>query len=120
MDVRQLRYFMAVAEERHITRAAEKLGIQQPPLSRFIKNIEAELDVRLFTRTPRGVELTEAGQAFRDEAGKVLAGLENAIEVTRARRGASVDAFASASRQRDLLLPWCRASCMSSGRHSRV
>ena len=83
MDVRQLRYFMAVAEERHITRAAEKLGIQQPPLSRFIKNIEAELDVRLFTRTPRGVELTEAGQAFHDEARKVLAGLENAIEAAR-------------------------------------
>ena len=83
MDVRQLRYFMAVAEERHITRAAEKLGIQQPPLSRFIKNIEAELDVRLFTRTPRGVELTEAGQAFHGEARKVLAGLENAIEVAR-------------------------------------
>jgi DNA-binding transcriptional LysR family regulator len=81
--MRQLRYFVAVAEERHITRAAEKLGIQQPPLSRFIKSIETDLDVRLFKRTPRGVELTEAGQAFYVEANKVLAGLETAIETAR-------------------------------------
>src|SRR5258708_29372048 len=62
---------------------------QQPPLSRFIKNIEAELDVRLFTRSPRGVELTEAGQAFHDEARKVLAGLENAIDRKSTRLNSS-------------------------------
>lgn len=83
MEVRQLRYFIAVAEEGHITRAAERLGIQQPPLSRLIKTIEDSLDVRLFVRKPRGVELTEAGVAFYHEATQVLAGIENAVETTR-------------------------------------
>lgn len=83
MDLRQLRYFMAVAEEGHITRAAEKLGIQQPPLSRLIRTIEKELDVRLFIRRPRGVELTEAGSSFYREVAQVLAGLESAVETTR-------------------------------------
>jgi len=83
MDVRQLRYFMAVAEEGHITRAAERLGIQQPPLSRFIKAMEDKLDVRLFIRKPRGVALTEAGAAFYREASSVLAGLDHAVEMAR-------------------------------------
>ena len=83
MDLRQLRYFMTVAEEGHITRAAERLGIQQPPLSRLIKTIERELDVRLFIRRPRGVELTEAGSSFYRDVAQVLAGLENAVETTK-------------------------------------
>jgi DNA-binding transcriptional LysR family regulator len=83
VDLRQLRYFIAVAEEGHITRAAEKLGIQQPPLSRLIANIERDLDVRLFLRRPRGVELTEAGLAFYREACGVLAGLDHAIETAK-------------------------------------
>lgn len=78
-----MRYFVAVAEEGHITRAAEKLGIQQPPLSRLIGNIERDLDVRLFVRRPRGVELTEAGIAFYRGACGVLAGLDDTIETTR-------------------------------------
>lgn len=83
MDLRQLRYFVAVAEEGHITRAADRLGIQQPPLSRLIKAIEQDLDVRLLIRKPRGVELTEAGLAFYREATQVLASVENAVETTR-------------------------------------
>ena len=83
MNLRQLRFFMIVAEEGHITRAAERLGIQQPPLSRLIKTIERDLDVRLFIRRPRGVELTEAGNSFYREVAQVLAGLENAVETTK-------------------------------------
>ena len=83
MDLRHFRYFIAVAEEGHITRAAERLGMQQPPLSQRIKAIERELDVQLFRRKPRGVELTAAGQAFLKNARAVLAQFNRTFETTR-------------------------------------
>src|SRR5262245_6656927 len=83
LDLRQLRYFIAVAEEGHVTRAAERLGMQQPPLSRQIQAIERELDVRLFRRKARGVELTDAGRAFLDNARATLAQFDHAVEATR-------------------------------------
>jgi DNA-binding transcriptional LysR family regulator len=83
MDLRHLRYFIAVAEEGHITRAAERLGMQQPPLSRQINAIERELDVQLFRRKSRGVELTDAGRALLEDARATLANLDRSFERTR-------------------------------------
>jgi DNA-binding transcriptional LysR family regulator len=83
MEFRHLRYIIAVAEEGHITRAAERLGIAQPPLSRLIKTIEQEINVQLFRRVPRGVELTDAGRTFLAGARATFANLDRTLESTR-------------------------------------
>jgi DNA-binding transcriptional LysR family regulator len=88
VELRHLRYFIALAEEGSFVRASERLHISQPPLSTQIKDLESELEVRLFERTNRGVVLTPAGNAFYAEARAVLARLQQAcIAAQRANRG---------------------------------
>jgi DNA-binding transcriptional LysR family regulator len=88
MELRHLRYFVAVAEERNFTRAAERLGINQPPLSLQIRQLEKEMGTPLFRRQPRGVELTNSGKLMLEEARVILKQVEQArIGVRRRGRG---------------------------------
>ena len=83
MEVRHLRYFVAVAEELHFSRAARRLHMAQPPLSQQIRNLEAELGMPLLARGRRPLRLTEAGRFFKSQAVDILAKLDQAVEGAR-------------------------------------
>lgn len=83
MELRHLRYFVAVAEAGSLTRAAERLGIQQPPLSQQIKALETELGVQLFRRQNKRLEINENGRAFLERARRILADAQEAVTFVR-------------------------------------
>lgn len=91
MELRHLRYFVAVAEERHFGRAAERLHMAQPPLSQQIRQLEAELGLTLLTRTTRRVDLTPAGAAYLERAREILSAVDaaahEAASIASGRRG---------------------------------
>ncbi|WP_371129901.1 LysR family transcriptional regulator [Phenylobacterium sp.] len=84
MELRHLRYFLAVAEELHFARAAARLGIEQSPLSRQIRDLEMDLRVRLFDRTRRATSLTKAGERFLVDARWILNDVDGSARAARA------------------------------------
>jgi DNA-binding transcriptional LysR family regulator len=86
MELRQLKYFLAVAEDLHFRRAAERLHVAQPAISEQIRKLEAELGVQLFHRTQRHVSLTPAGVALQEDARRVLEGVDAAVRAAQRRR----------------------------------
>ena len=101
MDIRQLRYFSAVAQSGHLTRAAASLGIQQPPLTQQLHRLEAEIGLALFERHPKGMRLTDAGEALLVDAQRLLADFDATRQRLRERadgeRGTLSVAFTSSS-----------------------
>src|SRR5262249_12733870 len=83
VELRHLRYFVAVGEEEHFGRAAERLHVVQPALTRQVRQLEEEIGCALFERLKRGVRLTEAGKSFLHEAGRLLAELGHSVDRTR-------------------------------------
>ncbi|MCG8416641.1 MAG: LysR family transcriptional regulator [Proteobacteria bacterium] len=87
MSLSQIRYFVAVAEEGNVGRAAQRLHVAQPAISRHIRALEDEIGAQLFERTPRGMTLLPPGRVFCDHASAILAAVDRAVVATRAETG---------------------------------
>src|SRR5437868_14805552 len=95
VELRHLRYFVAVAEELHFGRASTRLGIAQPPLSQQIRQLEQELGAVLFNRTKRRLELTPAGRAFLEHTRQILPETDRAKRVARRAGRGDIGGLAS-------------------------
>ena len=116
MELRHIRYFLVVAEERHFTRAAAKIGIGQPPLSQQIKDLEAEIGASLFRRVAHGAELTTAGEAFLQAVKEMPVLAERATRAARRAARGETGSLASASqRQRSSTRRCPQLSALSVG-----
>jgi len=113
MELRHLRYFAAVAETGHITRAAARLGIQQPPLSQQIRALEDEVGTALFHRHPKGVTLTDSGRLFLAEARRILQDVaameERMARVAKGMRGLLAVAFTTSAAAHEFMPKALRA-----------
>ncbi len=87
VSLSQIRYFVAVAEEGNVGRAARRLHVAQPPVSRQIRALEDEIGALLFERTPRGMTLLASGRVFLDHARAILAAVDRAVVATRTETG---------------------------------
>lgn len=98
VSLAQLRYFVVVAEEEHIGRAALRLHVSQPPLTRQIRSLEDELGTPLFERTPRGMKLLPTGRVFLRHARRVLEEVEAAVDAVRDAKAFSIADVGSTAR----------------------
>lgn len=103
MSLCQIRYFVAIAEEGNMGRAAQRLNISQPPLSRHMRDLELELGTTLFERTPRGMTLLAPGERFLTRARRVLAEVELATREAQQEYAALKDAPSPPTRPRKAL-----------------
>jgi DNA-binding transcriptional LysR family regulator len=95
VSLSQIRYFVAVAEEGHVGRAARRLHVSQPPLSRSIRSLEEELGADLFERTPRGMRLLPAGNTFLAHARNILGAVDAAVVAVSAAPGIAASSTGS-------------------------
>ena len=120
MELRHLRYFVAIGEEQHYGRAAESLGIAQPALSRQIQDLEKELGFSLFDRLPRGVKMSAAGKLFLSDARRILLEVEEAKLRARGWLPARRVRCASDLSKRSPGMAWCQTRFVVSGAGSRT